>query len=97
MSYTKDKLSLSVGGRLEGIPVNDLVGGSNGNRRAGYNLSIEPGISYNMNNTSFIVYVPIMMKQATRQTVPDKKAGNDVLLSGGFADYLVFAGVSIKF
>ena len=67
-------MSVSIGGRLEGIPVHDLVGGSNGNRRAGYSLSIEPGIIYNLNKISLSAYVPVMLKQATRQTVPDKIA-----------------------
>ena len=100
INYTKDKMSVSIGGRLEGIPVHDLVGGSNGNRRAGYNLSIEPGIIYNLNKISLSAYVPVMLKQATRQTVPDKIASKYTntytLLSGGFSDYLIFFGLSFK-
>jgi len=35
--------SVSLGGRLEGIPVHDIVGGSEGFRRPGYIVSVEPG------------------------------------------------------
>jgi hypothetical protein len=36
-------LSLSLGGRMEGVPATDWFGGSGGIRRAGYVVSIEPG------------------------------------------------------
>lgn len=94
------KIIVSAGVRAEGIPVYDLVGGSNGNRRAGYNISFEPGVIYNFKKTSVIFYMPIMVKRATKQTVPDKIAteqtGNYTLLQGGFADYIVFLGGSFK-
>jgi len=95
-----NKLIASAGLRGEGIPVRDLVGGSNGNRRAGYNISFEPGLIYNFKKTSVILFVPIMIKRGTRQTIPDKIAtditGSHTLLQGGFADYIVFMGVSFK-
>jgi hypothetical protein len=95
-----DNIIASAGIRAEGIPVYDLVGGSNGNRRAGYNISFEPGVIYNFKKTSVIFYLPIMIKRATKQTVPDKIAseqtGSYTLLQGGFADYLVFVGASFK-
>ncbi len=100
INYGINKVAVSAGARLEGIPVYDLIGGSNGNRRAGYNISVEPGVIYNMKKTSLIAYMPVMVKRATKQTVPDKKASgeanNFTLLSGGFADYMIFAGVSFK-
>ncbi|HEV8286357.1 MAG TPA: hypothetical protein VGQ09_18745 [Chitinophagaceae bacterium] len=95
-----NRLITSVGIRAEGIPVHDLVGGSDGNRRAGYNISIEPGVIYNFKKTSVIFYLPVMIKRATKQTVPDKVAseqtGSYTLLQGGFADYLIFIGASFK-
>jgi hypothetical protein len=95
-----NKIIASAGIRAEGIPVYDLIGGSNGNRRAGYNISFEPGVIYNFKKTSVIFYVPVMMKRATKQSVPDKIAteqtGNYTLMQGGFADYLVFVGASFK-
>ena len=42
--WPKYGLSFSLGGRVEGVPVRDLVGGSEGFRRPGYAISIEPGI-----------------------------------------------------
>jgi hypothetical protein len=39
-------LSASFGGRMVGIPVRDAFGSSNGFRRPGYIISIDPGIMY---------------------------------------------------
>ncbi len=39
-------LALSVGGRIEGVPSEDALGGSMGSRRPGYSVGIEPGISW---------------------------------------------------
>ena len=100
VNYNIKKLAFSGGLRLEGIPVYDVLGGSNGNRRTGYNFSVEPGINYNMKRYSLYLYVPVMVKRETKQSVPDKKitemTGVYTLTAGGFADYLIFAGVSIK-
>lgn len=95
-----NKLSLSAGLRHEGVPVYDLFGGSNGTRRAGYNLSVEPGIIYKMKRATYYAYIPVMISRKVKQNVPDKKEteikGAYTLTQGGFANYLVFVGVSFK-
>lgn len=35
-----------IGWRIEGVPVRDLIGKSNGFRRPGYGMAIEPGVQY---------------------------------------------------
>jgi len=93
-------LSLSTGLRHEGVPVYDIIGGSNGTRRAGYNLSLEPGIIYKIKNIAFYTYLPVIVSRRVKQNVPDKKAselsGIHTVTQGGFANYLVFAGVAFK-
>src|SRR5262249_31340903 len=37
-------LTLTLGGRMEGTPSTDLFGGSEGRRRPGFAISIEPGL-----------------------------------------------------
>jgi hypothetical protein len=39
-------LAMSFGGRIEGVPVRNALGGSNGFRRPGYAISIDPGLLY---------------------------------------------------
>jgi hypothetical protein len=99
-SFSFNKLSVSLGIRDEGVPVNDLVGGSEGVRRPGYNFSIEPGIVYNLKKISFYSYIPIVASRGTKQNVPDKNksayTGTYTISQGGFANYLVFVGISFR-
>jgi len=90
-----------AGVRLEGQPVHDLIGSSNGQRRAGNIVSVEPGLNYQLKQTILYVFVPIPVYRATKQTVPDKRISNSmndyVSSPGGFANYLIFAGAVFKF
>jgi len=92
--------AFSLGIRDEGVPVNDLIGGSEGVRRAGHNFSVEPGIVYKMKAASLYVYVPVIVNRTIRQNVPDQHktqiTGTYTVSAGGSGNYLVFAGVLIK-
>jgi len=100
IDYSLKSWSFSLGIRDEGTPVNDLLGGSEGVRRAGHNLSIEPGIIFKMKTISFYSYVPILVGRETKQTLPDlyktKYTNTYTLTQGGFADYIVFVGALFK-
>jgi hypothetical protein len=92
--------SLLLGGRLEGIPVEDLVGGSLGFRRPGYVVAVEPGISYTMKRLSFFATVPVAVERNRTQSVTDKE---NTILTGtyrqgdaAFADYSINVGCAIK-
>jgi len=92
--------AFSVGLRHEGIPVYDLTGGSEGFRKPGYNLSIEPGVIYKMKKATFYIYVPFIMARQIKQNVPEKfktqYTGVYTASTGGSGDYQVFAGVQFK-
>lgn len=92
--------AFSAGIRNEGSPVHDLIGGSEGIRRAGYNFSVEPGVIYKMRRTSIYAFVPVIVSRKIKQNVPDqnktKMTGVYTVSPGGSANYLVFAGVSFK-
>ena len=100
VDYSLKKWVFSMGVRYEGTPVNDLLGGSEGVRRAGYNFSVEPGLVYKMKKASLYAYVPVIVSRETRQTLSDqfktKYTGTHTLTQGGFADYLVFVGANFK-
>jgi hypothetical protein len=93
--------SVLLGGRLEGIPVHDLVGGSKGFRRPGYIISAEPGISYMVKKLNFFATVPVALERNRTQSVTDKenslKTGTYRHGDAAFADYSVNVGVSVKF
>lgn len=82
-----------LGGRLEGIPATDLLGGSAGYRRPGYVVSIEPGINYTFNKASLSLNVPIALERNRIQSYEDKvrtrETGNFVQGDAAFADYLI--------
>jgi hypothetical protein len=94
-------VSVLLGGRLEGIPVHDLVGGSEGFRRPGYVISAEPGLSYMVKKLNFFATVPVALERNRTQSVTDKenslKTGTYRQGDAAFADYSVNVGVSVKF
>jgi hypothetical protein len=85
--------------RIEGIPAEDLIGGSNGFRRPGYVLSAEPVVAYKVNRTQFYVSVPVAVVRNRTQSVPDKirteKTGVYAHGDAAFADYTVNVGFSV--
>ena len=100
IDYSLKSWSFSLGVRDEGTPVHDILGGSEGIRRAGHNFSIEPGIIYKMKSMSFYTYIPVIVGRETKQTLPDlyktKYTNTYTLTQGGFADYIVFVGALFK-
>ncbi len=86
----------SLGGRLEGVPVKDLIGDSNGFRRPGYAISAEPGVSYSRGAYTFSLAVPIALYRNRTRSVPDRaipgRHGD-----AAFADYVVLFGWGRKF
>jgi hypothetical protein len=94
-------LSASLGGRVEGIPSEDLIGDSEGRRRPGYVVSIEPGLSYRHNALNFSLNVPYALYRNRTQSVSDKErtaeTGTFTHCDAAFADYLVNFTVSAQF
>jgi hypothetical protein len=88
-------VSLSLGGRIEGIPPRDLIGKSNGFRRPGYSIAVEPGINFVRGDDVWTMSVPIAVKRNRQRSV------SDVLVGGhgdaAFADYLITVGYSRRF
>ena len=82
-------LSISVGGRIDGIPPTDLWGNSDGFRRAGYAVYVEPGLNWSFGKNVLSVSVPVAVRRNLERT--------KYSFAGGFADYLVVAGFSHQF
>lgn len=101
IAYLHRQLALELGIRAEGVPVYDLIGGSGGLRRAGYNISIEPGITYRMKKAVFYTYVPVSLKRSISQSYTDKNisaiTGTFTISPGGFPDYMIFIGATFAF
>lgn len=90
----------AAGFRIEGIPAQDIIGGSNGFRRPGYVISAEPVVAYKIKKAQFYISVPYAVQRNRIQSVPDKiKTKMTGVYSQGdaaFADYTINFGAAIN-
>ncbi len=91
----KHGIAVSLGGRIEGVPSEDVFGLSEGFRRPGYIISIEPGLSYMNKNNTFALNVPIATTRNRTRSYSDLKYGGQG--DAAFADYLISATLSHRF
>lgn len=101
MNYSflqKKNLKALLGGRIEGIPAHDALGKSEGFRRPGYIVSVEPGLNYSRKDWGFQLSVPFAVYRNRTKSVYDladptgQRHGD-----AAFADYLVNIGISYSF
>ena len=88
-------LSLSLGGRVEGVPAEDVVGGSEGFRRPGYSIDIEPGITWTRGKMSVNVSAPVALERNREKNVSDLRTGRHG--DAAFADYLITSSITYRF
>lgn len=100
-AYSMKQFSFTAGARVDGIPVYDAVGGSNGFRRPGYAIAVEPGVSYSTAKTHLFLTVPFAVSRNRTQSVSDKErsAVSGTLQQGdaAFADYVINIGCAFRF
>ncbi len=83
-------LSVLLGGRIEGIPAYDAIGGSQGSRRPGYIVSIEPGLSYVRHQYAFSATVPVaLIRNRIRSYVDIQDPAGLKHGDAAFSDYFV--------
>ena len=89
-------LSLSLGGRLDGIPVRDLVGGGeNAFRRPAVVAYVEPGVAWARGNSTFTLSLPVRVFYDFRASLIDQqRIGRPG--GGDLAKYLLFASYTIR-
>lgn len=98
-SLIKPSVSFSLGGRFEGVPVKDLIGGSLGFRRPGMAGSIDPGILYMKDRLMLSLNVPIVIYRNRPQSLTDRETeiatGTPRNGDAAFADYLINFGMTL--
>jgi hypothetical protein len=86
---------VGLGGRIEGVPPHDVFGSSEGFRRPGYAVSVEPSISWTSGVHSLSLSVPIAVQRNRQRNT------SDILVDGhgdaAFADYVVLMGYWHRF
>ena len=93
--YISDHLQASLGGRMECIPSKDLIGDSQGFRRPGYIISVEPSVFYSTGSHTFGINFPIAVERnRTRSQIDIERGinpntGNPYHGDAAFADWLL--------
>lgn len=94
----KKNLSATLCGRAEGLPAHDAIGKSDGFRRPGYIISVEPGIGYRTKRVAYQLNLPVAVYRNRTKSVDDlsdptgQKHGD-----AAFADYLLNVGITYSF
>jgi hypothetical protein len=91
----KRGISITFGTRIDGIPVHDLVGGSDGFRRPGYSFYLEPGIIMGVGHGTYSLSVPLRVHQNFKKSLVDLQLGRPG--GGDLADSLILAQYSWRF
>jgi len=86
---------LSFGARLEGVPAEDVLGGSEWFRRPGFAWSLEPGVTWLKGRNGLELYVPVAIHRNRTVSVPDRAAGRHG--DAAFADWLILAAYTRSF
>ncbi|HEY6249528.1 MAG TPA: hypothetical protein VI685_06180 [Candidatus Angelobacter sp.] len=89
-------LFASIGGRMEGVPVRDAFGRSDGFRRPGYAIDVDPGFMYVVGTRNiFSCNVPFAVERNRRASVPDLAHNRHG--DAAFADYALILSYNRHF
>jgi hypothetical protein len=99
-AWPQGGLSLSLGGRLDGIPAHDIIGGDLGFRNPGYTLFLEPGFALERGRGTLTLSVPLRVRGKFVRSANDEAGipgpGPDGA-RGDLASYLVYLGYAFRF
>ena len=91
-------LSASLGGRIEGIPSQDLIGKSEGFRRPGYTIAAEPGLFFQKGQANIALTIPVALyRNRTKSTYDLADPTGQRHGDAAFADYSINLGVGYRF
>jgi hypothetical protein len=98
--YHYKHFQFAAGGRYEGIPSEDLIGKSEGFRRPGYIISLEPSVAYATSKHSIGINFPIALERNRTQNTIDKERTKQTdtytIGDAAFADWLVSVSYTYK-
>jgi hypothetical protein len=91
-------VSLSLGSRIDGVPVRDVLGGDEGYRSPGYSLFLDPGLAVTRGKGTFTLSVPVRLRGTFKQNLNDRAGGPPPPGDrGDLASYLIFLGYAHRF
>ena len=89
--WPKFNLSFSLGGRIEGVPPTDAMGESEGRRRPGYVISVEPGIAWSYKRYTMNLTTPVSAYRYRQNNYLGRPGDT------AFADFMVLSSISYRF
>jgi hypothetical protein len=100
--WPRKSLALTLGGRIDGVPADDVIGGGDVYfRRPGYVVYVEPGVSltlakgpFNTAGSTLALSVPVALSRNRQWSVQERKIGQN--LGGDLSQYSVFFGYSLR-
>jgi hypothetical protein len=94
--WPEQGVSVSLGGRIDGQPVRNRIGGGDaGFRRPGYSVFLDPSVALTTGPSGFTVSAPIRLGANREASVLDIQAGKHG--GGDFASMLIFVSYSRRF
>lgn len=92
------QFNVGLGSRLEGIPSEDIIGKSEGFRRPGYLIAVEPSVAYQFGQNNLALTVPYALYRNRTKSVYDKADPTGARHGdAAFADYSLNLSYSHKF
>ena len=89
-------VSVNLGARADGIPLRDLIGGGDdGFRRPGHSLYLDAGAAMKIGRQELTFSMPLRLSQNFSRSLSDRQ--RNLKGGGDLANYLVFAGYSVRF
>jgi hypothetical protein len=90
-------LAVTLGARIDGVPVTDAVGDSHGFRRAGYALYVDPGINWAFGQNTLSVNFPVAVQRNLQASTYVDNGALKTSSAGAIADFIVVAAFSRRF
>jgi hypothetical protein len=91
-------VSVSLGARIDGIPVRDIIGSDEGFRAPGSILFLDPGLSITRGKGTFTASVPVRLRGTFKPNLNDRAGGPPPSGDrGDLASYLIFLGYAHRF
>jgi hypothetical protein len=91
-------VSVSLGGRIDGIPVRDIIGSDQGYRAPGSILFLDSGLSITRGKGTFTASVPVRLRGTFKPNLNDRAGGPPPSGDrGDLASYLIFLGYAHRF
>lgn len=84
-------LTMSLGARIDGIPVHDLIGGGDDEtiKRTAYVIFADPGLSFSTGRSIVTLSIPYRLAVNRQKSLLEQRT--NALNAGGFAKHLIFA------